>query len=77
VLQIAAADPSVTQVVAMSRCNRFDATVNTAEEYAPYVASTRDPTIYFHVSGGAKVLKVVPGYRPEDTANLGHAVMIR
>ena len=40
-------------------------------------STTLDPTVLFHVSGGARVDGVLQGYWPEDVANLGHAVLVR
>ena len=44
--------------------------------YKLYVESNDDPTIFFHVSGGAKIHRIADQFRPEDTANLGCAVLI-
>lgn len=44
--------------------------------YKLYVDSNDDPTIFFHVSGGAKIHLIADQFRPEDTANLGCAVLI-
>ena len=69
----------VIAVIAMTRCSTFeafnskDASTETLEQY---VHRHTDPTIFFHVSGGAHVRKVVEGYRPEDYDNLGSATLI-
>ena len=75
-LQEAAKDKSIVAVVAMTRCSAFE--TNTAEDASTetlerYVYRFTDPTIFFHVSGGAHVRKIVHGYRPEDYDNLGSA----
>jgi hypothetical protein len=91
--KMAAEDPSIKSVVAMTRCSRFadlsphgshitcDATAaldsDACDAYVSFVHSLKDPTIYFHCSGGAQLQKVVPAYRPEDIDNLGHAVLIQ
>eukprot|EP01034_Spumella_vulgaris_P030701 gene30701-37955_t len=90
---MAAEDPSIKSIVAMTRCSRFvdlmisgiEVTCDEAsaqdpaacEVYTKYVRCLKDPTLYFHCSGGARVQKIVPGYRPEDVHNLGHAVLIQ
>jgi len=74
----------ITRVVAMTRCSEFDFSSIppdlSADQrnsiYADYVHSIRDPTIFFHVSGGAKILDIIHDYRPEDYKNLGHGVLI-
>jgi hypothetical protein len=81
VLQMALLDPSITDVVAMTRCSQFlpvagRSIEETQEDYEAYVKSGRDPTLFFHMSGGAEVLAILEGYRPEDVDNLGNAVLI-
>lgn len=78
-LKLVKADSSVKQVVAMSRCSGFNKknSKNSFEEYEKHVLSLKDPTIHFHVSGGAEVVQIVRNYRPEDSENLKCAVMIR
>jgi hypothetical protein len=76
-------DSQFTAVVAMTRCSAFDTTHASSSggdgdfvEYDKHVQSFKDPTIFFHVSGGARVAKIVRGYRPEDSANKGCAILI-
>lgn len=80
VLNIARTDPTITDVVALTRCSSFvaqnDSTLEDQADYEEYVRSGRDPTIFFHLSGGAKVLAIAVDYRPEDVANLGNAVLV-
>ena len=74
----------VKKVVAMTRCGGFDCLLSLSElstkqrndNYESYVMSARDPTIFFHVSGGAKIVQIVHDYRQEDYQNLGHGVLI-
>eukprot|EP01036_Dinobryon_divergens_P038379 gene38379-50381_t len=40
------------------------------QSYQEFVYSIQDPTIFFHVSGGADIVQIVPNYRPEDFSNL-------
>lgn len=66
----------------MTRCSEFQVREElTLEEqqrgYELYVSKAEDPTLFFHVSGGADVIGVVRNYRPEDIENLGNAVLIR
>ena len=79
-LDMARRDPQLTGVVAMTRCSAFpnfkSLDVASVEEYEKYVMSGRDPTIFFHVSGGAKIVEIVQSYRPEDIKNNGCAVLI-
>eukprot|EP01041_Mallomonas_annulata_P007188 gene7188-14654_t len=79
-LSVGAMDPSIACVVAMTRCNKFVTSVhddNQFKSYREYVMSGKDPTIFFHISGGAQVLEIVQGYRNEDVGNLGHGVLIK
>jgi len=82
VVELFSTDPSITEVVAMTRCSHFVAddcqsNEEQLEQYEAYVRSGRDPTIFFHLSGGAEIICVALNYRPEDVANLGNAVLIR
>jgi acyl transferase domain-containing protein/NADPH:quinone reductase-like Zn-dependent oxidoreductase/acyl carrier protein len=70
-------ETSIKRLVALTRCSAFEShDEQTHESYMKYVFSIKDPTIFFHVSGGATILQVAAGYRPEDSANLGNAVLI-
>ncbi|RYH27466.1 hypothetical protein EON65_13305, partial [archaeon] len=73
VVRLACLDDSIAHVVAMTRCS-----VKSPDEstYFMNVARVADPTLQFHVQGGAEILKVVRNYRPEDRVNYGHAVLI-
>ena len=75
----AAKDKSIQAVIAMTRCSAFetfDSKDALTETFERYVHSYTDHTIFFHVSGGAHVRKIVYGYRPEDYDNLGSATLI-
>eukprot|EP01041_Mallomonas_annulata_P016546 gene16546-34471_t len=79
-LQNAGNDSTITDVVAMTRCSTFDKSklkIENMQSYQEFIYSIKDPTIFFHVSGGAEIVQIVPLYRPEDFSNLGCAVMIR
>jgi acyl carrier protein len=66
----------ITRAVATTRCSHFDPVANASlDSYLHYAIGANDPTIQFHISGGAQVTGVIPHYRPEDHENLGHAVL--
>ncbi|WP_068251858.1 SDR family NAD(P)-dependent oxidoreductase [Rathayibacter tritici] len=79
-LNAAAADPSVSTVVGVSRCSHRDSSLTSSlEEYATsrdergeYV----DPVLRMHQAHGAEVVGVVPGYRPADQKNDGDGVLV-
>lgn len=84
VLQLAHQDKSVTSVVAMTRCSSATLLKNSTTDihsleqaYLEKVRTGADPTLKFHISGGAKVIAAVPNYRPEDKLNFGYAVLIK
>eukprot|EP01038_Epipyxis_sp_PR26KG_P004569 gene4569-6442_t len=83
--QMASSNDSIVEIVAMTRCSRYkpaninrsgSVTADHMNDYINYVSSKKDPTIFFHVSGGAEIQSVLPNYRPTDTSNLGCAVLI-
>ena len=78
-LAVVTADESVHDIVAMSRCSGFIKKGNGDQykKYEKHVMSCKDPTLHFHVSGGAEIVQIVRDYRPEDADNLKCAVMIR
>lgn len=66
----------ISKAVATTRCSHFVPGPSTsAESFLLYALEAKDPTLQFHVSGGAKVTGVIANYRPEDHGNLGHAVL--
>ncbi|CAH0159330.1 type I polyketide synthase [Roseomonas sp. CECT 9278] len=77
-LQWAALTPGVEAVAGLTRCRDWDRT----GDYAAWAMARgadglpRDATLRFHIGRGARLVALVPGYRPEDTANAGHAVLI-
>ena len=62
-------------VVAVTRCSNFKSAHQSS--YSEYVYSRTDPTIAFHVGRGAEIIRVLYGFRSEDTENDGHGVLIR
>eukprot|EP01032_Pedospumella_encystans_P024491 gene24491-27699_t len=82
VLQLADSRKEITHVVAMTRCSSItgspDMPIDTqVSEYNKKAMAGADPTLSFHIGGGAEVLCTVPNYRPADTLNMGHAVHIK
>ncbi|WP_158929663.1 type I polyketide synthase [Acidisphaera sp. S103] len=77
-LQWAALTPGVEAVAGLTRCRDWDG----RGDYAAWMAARdadglpADPTLRFHVGRGASVVGVVLGFRPADTANAGHGVLI-
>lgn len=66
----------IVSAVATTRCSNFVPGSNpSADAYGQYAHSATDPTLLFHISGGAKITGVIAQYRPEDHENLGHAVL--
>jgi acyl transferase domain-containing protein/NADPH:quinone reductase-like Zn-dependent oxidoreductase/acyl carrier protein len=71
-------DPTIQSIVAVTRCSSY----KPDETHWPspkeeYVHSLKDPTIFFHVSGGAKILQILPNYRAVDHDNNGNGILIR
>ena len=77
-LHLARVDPAVDCVVGVTRCSNFDGK-GTLEEYvrSHTDGAVSDKTLSFHTSHRAEVVRLVPGFRPEDTANSGTGVLIR
>ncbi len=66
----------IASAVATTRCSQFvPGPKPSADTYRQYALNATDPTLLFHISGGAKITGVIPEYRPEDHENLGHAVV--
>ena len=66
----------IVSAVATTRCSHFVPGLDpSADAYGQYALNATDPTLLFHISGGAKITGVIPQYRPEDHQNLGHAVL--
>lgn len=71
---------NVSKVVASTRCSEFQKHPDkTMEEYI-LLKDERglpiDPTPHFHAEHGAKIVGLIPNYRPEDTDNKGYGVLI-
>jgi hypothetical protein len=76
VIQLASRSHQITSAIAMTRCSSSSLSV---DHYLQKVYShpPQDPTLLFHVHGGAAIVKAVPQYRPDDHDNYGYAIMIR
>ena len=76
VIQLARHSHQITSAIAMTRCSSSSLSV---DHYLQKVHSKppQDPTLLFHVHGGAAIVSVVPQYRPDDHTNYGYAIMIR
>jgi len=78
-LHMARMDPGVDFVCAVTRCSDFRGEESQIQSYVDDHVSGKvvDSTIGFHTGYGAKVVKIVPGYRPEDVDNKGIGVLIK
>lgn len=69
----------IESIVGVTRCKDYQRrSKGSFEEYVWTVADGLpiDPILRFHTSRGASIRKILPGYRPEDTDNLGHGIVI-
>jgi acyl transferase domain-containing protein/enoyl-CoA hydratase/carnithine racemase/acyl carrier protein/SAM-dependent methyltransferase/ribosomal protein S18 acetylase RimI-like enzyme len=76
-LQRCALVAGVTQVVGVTLCKNFDA--NGSEPFEQYIkrqGSDQDPVLAFHQAHGAAIVRAVPGYRPQDSANQANGVLV-
>lgn len=78
-LHLAHLDSSINSVCAVTRCRDFKGYLGSLETYVNNHVDGRlvDPILDFHTSFGARVLKLVEGFRPEDTDNNGTGVLIQ
>jgi hypothetical protein len=56
----------------MTRCSS-----NFSSEDEFFTKFREDPTVLFHLSGGAEVLEIVKNYRSRDVSNFGHSILIK
>ena len=71
-LKVLNGDETVIDVVAMSRCSGFKKSSNGKNQFAAYekhVLGLKDPTIHFHVSGGAEVVQMLLSAPPGGSSN--------
>jgi acyl transferase domain-containing protein/acyl carrier protein/SAM-dependent methyltransferase len=69
----------IEAVAGLTRCKDFPTSGEAS--YSAWVHRSdnglpADPILKFHAGRGARIRAIVPGYRPEDTDNLGHGVLI-
>ena len=74
VLHLVRLDATVEVACGVTRCRSFEA--SSGVEYQAHVDRGDDPGLLFHSSAGARIGSLVAGYRPLDTANLGHGVLV-
>eukprot|EP00397_Hematodinium_sp_SG-2012_P006588 GEMP01006622.1.p1 GENE.GEMP01006622.1~~GEMP01006622.1.p1 ORF type:complete len:411 (+),score=44.22 GEMP01006622.1:335-1567(+) len=80
-LCMAALTPCINSVVAISRCRNY---LNERTAFAGFddyvracaIGDKNDPGVGFHLSGGAKITKVIKNFRPEDIENDGCGVLV-
>ena len=67
----------IEQVVGVTLCKNYDpATGQAFEQYIQQQNGSQDPVLAFHYAHGAEIVRAVPGYRPEDHANLSNGVLV-
>lgn len=69
----------IESIVGVTRCKDYQRrSTGSFEEYVRTMADGLpiDPILRFHTSRGASIRKILSGYRPEDTDNLGHGIVI-
>jgi acyl transferase domain-containing protein/enoyl-CoA hydratase/carnithine racemase/aryl carrier-like protein len=76
-LQLCGLTAGVTRIVGVTLCKSYRAEDGASlEEYIRQRGSGQDPVLAFHEAHGAEIVKVVRGYRPEDSANLTNGVLV-
>ena len=76
-LQRAALATGVNRVVGITICKNFKGSDGIRfTDYIKQSGSSQDPVLAFHQSHGARVVKAVPGYRPEDEVNQYNGVLV-
>jgi len=78
-LHMARMDPGIDFVCAVTLCGDFNGEASEMQTYVDKHVAGKivDPIVGFHTGYGAKVVKIVPDYRPEDTKNKGIGVLIK
>ena len=70
---------ALNSVCAVTRTRGFKPDTSTYEDHVNQKVvegAHPDPGLNFHTSKGAEIVKTMPGWRPEDTENEGHGVLI-
>ncbi|NJK62725.1 MAG: hypothetical protein HC921_08625 [Synechococcaceae cyanobacterium SM2_3_1] len=79
-LRYSALHPGVEQILAVSLCQHYSG--HSSLPLSSYIhlrhsqGYLQDPILRFHESHGARIIDLVPGYRPEDTDNQGCGVLV-
>ena len=68
-------DATVDGACGVTRCRGY--VHGAGRSYAEHVTRGDDAGLRFHSTAGASIGELVPGYRPRDTSNLGHGVLVR
>jgi len=76
-LQRCALVRGVDKVVGVTLCKNYDPESGTPfETYIRQQGADQDAVLTFHESHGAEIVKPIPGYRPQDRANLHNGVLV-
>jgi len=78
-LHLARLDQNVESVIGVTRCKGFHEYGGSMQAYVDEHLADKlhDGTLGFHTDAGARVLRLVPGFRPEDRDNSGTGVLIQ
>ena len=70
---------ALSSVCTVTRTQSFEPDRSTYEDHVNQEFSKEhpDPGLNFHTLAGASIMKTMPGWRPEDTGNEGHGVLIK
>ena len=74
-LQRCALVAGVDRVVGVTLCRDYHGEPS-LEQYIRRDGENQDPILAFHSAHGASIVKLLPGYRPDDRANAGHGVLV-
>jgi amino acid adenylation domain-containing protein len=69
-------DSTISSIMAVTRCSKASSFLKNQSEYEGLVFNGQDPIVQFHVSSGAELLRVVPGYRKNDIENYGNGILL-
>ncbi|MBZ5509455.1 MAG: SDR family NAD(P)-dependent oxidoreductase, partial [Acidobacteriia bacterium] len=67
----------IERVVGVTLCKNYNAAAGPSfEQYIQQSGRSQDPVLAFHQAHGAEVVKAIPGYRPQDHANMSNGVLV-
>lgn len=69
-------DRSISLIAAVTRCVKAASILTGISEYENYVFSIQDPILQFHSTAGAEIVRILPGYRANDTENFGNGIIL-